>query len=367
MKKIMMISFVFWATGCGDDQAAGVDAAPDGDPGGDDHAQVFAVGPNMASSIGIPSLEVEVNVIAGVAGDDPYIRYIDGTVYIINSLGSDNITVVDPLGPTFIEQMSTGAGTFPQDVAVKGSTLYVAALSAPGVVVLDIDDPRAEPGLIDLSSFDENDGIPDCSSIHLVDDRLFVTCGLLQNFSPVGPGKVVVIDTNDDSIIDSFDLVHGNPFGSLQPTPAESALGGDLLIATVTFPDLTVGCLERIATGPVPGSGGCLVDNAALGGYASSYVQGSDDTVYIAVTEGFNPGPISTVRRYDAAGATLLPEPMTPPEQSNFDLARCPTGELIMADAAAGGVRVYTEAGDELTDQILNIGALPQSRGLACY
>jgi hypothetical protein len=367
MKRVLSLGVLLWAAGCGDDAGTAGDAGPDTGPGGDDHARVFAVGPYVASTIGIPSLEVRVNVIDGVAGGDAYVRHIDGTVYIINSFGSDNITLVDPLGPTFIEQISTGVGTLPQDVAVKGSTIYVAALSAPGVVVLDLDDPGAAPGIIDLSAFDENDGIPDCSSIYRVDDRLFVTCGLLQNFSPVGPGKVVVIDTTDNSVAGSFDLESANPFGLLQPTPADSALGGDLLIGAVTFPDLMVGCLERISTGPAPASNGCVVDNAELGGYASSYAHGSDDTLYIAVTEGFDPGPISTVRRYDAATATLLPEPMTPPEQSIFDLARCPTGELIMADAAAGGVRVYTEAGDELTGPVLNIGALPVSKGLSCY
>jgi hypothetical protein len=376
MKRILLLGALL--CGCGDGDGTAADAGHDGDPGADDHARVFAVASNfagagVASTIGVPSLEVKVNVIDGVAGDDPYVRYIDGTIYIINSFGSDNITVIDPfgpfgpLGPVFVEQMSTGVGTSPQDVAVKGSTIYVAALSAPGVVVLDLDDPRAPPGIIDLSAFDENDGIPDCSSIYRVDDRLFVTCGLLQNFSPVGPGKVVVIDTTDNTVAGSFDLESANPLGFLQPTPADSALGGDLLIGTATFPELRVGCLERIGTGPTPASKGCLIDNAELGGYASSYAHGSDDTLYIAVTQGFDPGPISAVRRYDAASATLLPEPMTPPEQSIFDLVRCPTGELVMADAAASGVRVYTEAGNELTDEVLNIGALPVSKGLSCY
>lgn len=370
MQKRLIVLLYLWATACGDN--IGVTPEPDAGPDNEDHARVFAVagnfaGAGVASTIGIPSLQVGANVIAGVASQDPYVRYIDGIIYIINSFGSDNIVRIDAADLAFIDQISTGAGTSPQDVAVKQDILYVAALNAPGIVVIDTGNPGNEPDMIDLSSFDESDGIPDCTSIYRVDDRLFVTCSLLQNFAPVGPGKVVVIDTTDNSVIDSFDLQNPNPFGFIQPTPAGSALGGDLLIATVTFPELTVGCLERIGTGATPASGGCAIDNATLGGFANSYAYAPDDTIYLAVTEGYNPGPISAVRVYDAATGELSAEPMTPAGQSIFDLVRCPTGELILADAAAGGIRVYSDSGMELTQQVLDIGLPPVSKGLGCF
>ena len=63
---------------------------------------------------------------AGAALGDPVLRYIDGKVYVINRFGSNNVTILD--GKTLcssIEQISTGANSNPQDVAVVGNKLYV--------------------------------------------------------------------------------------------------------------------------------------------------------------------------------------------------------------------------------------------------
>lgn len=363
------------AAGCGDSQTAADAAAPadaehQADAGRQSTAFVVAgdfTATGVASTIEVPSLRVTQNAVAGVAGHDPYVRYIDGRFYIINSYSLDNISIVDAAERSFVDQISTGAGTTPQDIAVKGSSLYVAALSAPGVLVVDAGDPQAEIETIDLSSLDDSDGIPDCNSVYLVGDLLYVTCSLLDNFVPTGPGKVAVIDTGDHTVIDTFDLVHANPVGFLQATSEDGPLGGDLLIATVDFSDLTTGCVERIATAPEPGSSGCLVENSALGGYASGMAYSPEGMLYLAVTEGYDPGPIAKMVRFDAQGDMLLPESLSPGEQSPFDLVRCPTGELVVADAAAGGVRVYDADGEELTSAALDIGLPPVSKGLSCF
>ncbi len=362
---------------CGDDHGGDVDA----DPGPDIDAGTatpdaslasstaflvagdFGSGTGIASTIDIPALTVNQNVVAGVASDDPALRYEGGKLYIINRFGRDNITILDAATLTFEGQVSTGAGSNPQDVAARGSNLYVAALAAPGVLKIDA---QGAIEIIDLSALDENDGIPDCSSIYRVGSTLVVTCGILDNFVPAGPGKVAFIDSNDDTIIDVLDLGTDNPFGFIQP--AGGMLDGELLVPTVTFgADLLTGCVERISVAPAPSVAGCLVENSDLGGYASGLAYGPDDTLYIAVTEGWDAnGVVSKVVTYDVAAGQVGQDTLTPPEQRIFDVAHCPTGEWLFADGA-GGIRVYDAEGSELTSDLLDIGLPPTGNAMVCY
>lgn len=364
-------------TACGDDggdtlpdAAPGMDAGPAVDAGPGSTGFVVAgdyMGTGIASTIAVPALDVTRGVVAGVASGDPVVRHQDGRVFIVNRFGADNVTVLDDSDYSLIAQISTGAGSNPQDVAAMGSTLYVAALNAPGILVLDLDRPG--DGVIEtiaLSDIDPADGIPDCNSVHLVGDTLYATCGLLESFAPVGPGKVVMIDTGDSTVSGSFDLQNPNPVGFLQAASAGSALGDDLLMPTVDFGDLTQGCIERIRTGDTPGSE-CLVQNSALGGYASDLAYAPDDTLYIAVTRGYDgPVPQASLTSYDVAGQTLRDAAISPAGQRIFDVALCPTGELLAADAEDGGIRVYAADGSELTTDALDVGQPPVPNGTVC-
>lgn len=366
------------SAGCGDDG--------DGDIGGDpvDAAPIDAVqsidgpvptatgfvvagdfvsGTGIASTIAIPSLEVTPNVIAGVASDDPVVRRFGDTLYIVNRYQHDNITLVDANTMTFIDQISTGNGSNPQDVAVVGDKLYVPALDTVGVVTID---GQGVMATIDLGNLDPFDGMPDCNSAYLVGDRLVVTCGLLQDFVAVGPGRVVVIDTNDDSVVDDFALATANPIGLLRPTPSGSRFDGSLLMATYDFNDLTVGCVERIAVDPNIESAGCVVQNTILGGYATGLAYGPDDVMYIAVTSGFDAqGAVAEVVAYQAVSGSVTGVVSEPGERT-FDVALCPTGHLLFADAN-GGIRVYDAEGNQLTDNVLDIGLPPSGNGMVCW
>ncbi len=354
---------------CGDNLGApGPDA---GVPGPGATAFVVAgdyMGTGIASTIALPARTVAQNVIAGVASGDPVVRHHDGRIYIINRFGADNVTVLDAESHALIEQISTGAGSNPQDVAVRGSTLYVAALNAPGILVLDV--TRPDDGVIqtiDLSALDPVDGLPDCSSVYLVEDTLYATCGLLQNFSPVGPGKVAIIDAAARTFTSSIDLETANPVGFLQPAPAGSALAGDLLVATVDYSALTTGCIEHIRTGDAP-SAGCLVQNQDLGGYANDIAAGAGDTLYIAILRGYGAGgPDAVLTSYDLGTSQLRQTSISLAGQRVFDVAWCPGDLLLGADAERGGIRVYAADGSELTDDVLDIGLPPVSNGTACY
>ena len=341
-----------------------------------DEATAFVVGTDfftggVASTIHIPLLEVTQNAIDGVASTDPVVRRLDDRVFIINRFGANNVTIIDAETNLLIDQISTGAGSNPQDVAVVDQLIFVAAMGTAGVLILDSQRPNdGVVGMVDLSLLDPDDGIPNCSSIVYVDNKLIVVCGILddtdQFFTPRGPGMVAVIDASDHTLLDSFALSNANPFGFLQKTEFSG-----LLIATLpNFADLTEGCLEQITLGGSPASGGCLVQNSDLGGYAASYIPTIDnDAVTIAVTVGFNTddfGPEGSIRVFDLVLGELEPQSLTPDYQRPFELALCPTGHLVVADAI-GGVRVYDAAGLELTTEVIDIGMPPVSKGLVCY
>lgn len=372
MKSLALALFlVVVAAACGDDEygsrnpdagGSAADAAVD-QPDAMPTATAFAVagdftGTGVASSIAVPSLEVTANAIAGVAADDTVVRYYGGRLYIINRLDHDNITIVDPAGPTLVSQISTGAGSNPQDVAVDGDTLYVAALGTAGVLVLDASNPTGGVvSTIDLSSLDVADGIPDCHSLYLVDGTLFVSCGLLDSFVAAGPGAVAVIDTSDDSHTGTLRLSTNNPFGRF------TLAGTELLIATVpSFGDLTQGCVEAISTGATPAATGCKIQHSATGGFVSAmaYHDGTG-TLYLAVTEAFGTdGALFSYR-----GDTLSSGSITPAAHIPGDVAVCPTGHVIYADG--GGYRVLDADGTELTTELLDIGLPPVTGGVVCY
>jgi hypothetical protein len=320
----------------------------------------------VLSTIDLPAMDVHANAVAGVASADPVVRVLGDEIFVVNRFGGDNVTILGKADRQLVQQIATGAGTNPQDVAVVGRKLYVAALGAAGVLVIDRDAPGTVR-TIDLSSLDP-DGIPDCVSVHAIGSRLVVVCGVLDHFVARGPGKVSIIDTARDRVVDTFELAAANPLGMLHPTPRDSAFGGDLLMPTVpSFTDYSVGCLARISTGVVPASHGCAVTNQALGGYAT-HAEAGTDTLWISVAtfdaEFNSSGKLIGV---DLDDSVLAAAPLSAADQNIQDVAVCPNGALVAADVGAAGVRIFASGG-EVTTSVLDIGLPPGSgNGMACF
>lgn len=305
----------------------------------------------------------------GSIGNDPVLRKTGDELFVINRAAGNNVTILDATTFALREQLATGAGTNPQDVAVVGDKLYVPAGGTAGVVVLTRG--ATATTTIDLSSLDP-DGKPDCVSAYSVGSDVYVVCGMLDGtFTARGPGKVVVIDAATDTIKTMLTLTHANPFGALEQVPA--AAGGGLVIPTVTFGSFATGCVERITTGATPAAAGCVVTNAELAGYAGriDFQQlGETTMMWMVVANGsFGADERSRLFGYDLGTTTLWPDAITPEAQVLVDVAACPDGGVIVADktSAANGLRVYA-GGIEQTDAPLAIGLAPGStRGLVCY
>jgi hypothetical protein len=326
----------------------------------------FAPGhPGVLSIYSTRSGTVLANVGPAMAvGDDPVLRHIGHELFIVNRNDGNNVTILDDTTLAFEEQLGTGASSNPQDVAVAGDKLYVPTYGSAGVTVLTRG--SIATAVIDLSADDE-DGRPNCESIYLVGQDLYVACQLLDDTQPFlpprGPGKVYVVDTATDRVRATLTLGHDNPFSLLEQVPAGASHGGELVVGTVLFDDGS-GCVERIVPGATPQAAGCLVDNADLGGYASRIAFEADPGAAI----GFFAVP-TTFPHADMPTGMLRPGALNAGTEIAGDVAVCPDGSIVVADPTrnVNGLRVF-QGSTEKTTAALPIGLPPTStHGLVCY
>jgi hypothetical protein len=376
----LLVSTCLLLAACGDnlDRAAQPDASSTGDaPPAPPRAVVVSgdfVTPGFTgvmSALDLQAMQVTERVAPnGAIGNDPVLRKINDELFVVNRAGGNNVTILDAHTFTVKEQLGTGAGSNPQDVATFGSKLFIPAFGTKGVVVATRGSTATST--IDLSALDP-DGEPNCISAFAVDGLVYVACELLdQNFAPRGPGQVVVIDGTDESVRTTFALQNENPFGMFERMPLATG-SKDLVIPSVTFGTFATGCVERIATGGSPGSRGCIVTNQALAGFVTRIemqIAAGTPMLWMVVGNGqFGAGARSSLMGFDLETNTLWMQPVTPPNQLLVDVAACPNGALVVADQTmtSNGLRVY-ENGLEKTTLPLAIGMKPNSsRGLVCY
>jgi len=325
--------------------------------------------PGVMSSLDLATTTVAQGVApTGAVGDDPIMRRFGSELFVVNRADGNNITILDAITFELVEQLATGAGSNPQDVAVVGNELYVPALGTSGVVVVERGTGATRQ--IDLSALDPADGVPDCASAFTVGDQVFVACGRLDNFVAGGNGVVAVLDTADADAVTTFELQNPNPFGVFERMPL--AAGGDLVIPTVpAFSDFSTGCVERINLEGTPTSS-CAITNLTIGGLATriNFETTADATVMWMVSASFGiNGAVGNVQGLDLDSDEHIPA-ITPATQVVVDFALCPGNEMVVADAtmASNGLRVYGPDRTETTTAPLAVGLKPaSSHGLSCY
>jgi hypothetical protein len=364
---------------CDDNDKLIPDANPPDAPPGPPRAVVvggnFQPGnPGALSALDLTSRMVQMKVGPDMAvGSDPILRHFDGELFIVNRNDGNNVTILDDQTLALKEQLGTGAGSNPQDVAVVDDRLYVATFGGKGLVMLTRGSIAVTS--IDLSA-DDPDGSPNCNSVYRVDGHIYVSCGLLDDaaqFAPRGPGKIYVVDAATSAVKPALTLTltTRNPFGLFEQVPPMAPLAGDLVIPTVLFnfgkPDDGVGCIERITPGATPVGRGCFVDNADIKGFASRIgfqVAFAVTFMWVTTPREF---PMSELRAFDMGSNSFWEGGVNPAAQLIGDLAMCPTGDAVVTDkAGGGGLRLYN--GSEVTNALIPIGFIPESsHGLACY
>ena len=383
MRTILLVLLA--VTACGDDHNITVDAAPMHDSRPVDAAPpvpravvvapsaMFGVPPGIMSALDVPTLAVDKNIAAGLVGSDPFLRTFGGELYIVNR-GDANITIVNATTLEFEEQIGTGVGTSPQDVAVVGQKLYVPASGTMGVVVLTRGSTTKTT--IDLTTaVGDLDNDPNCISAYTIGTNVFVACDDLNNNNPNqpprGPGRIAVIDTTTDTVTTTISMPVNNPQSLFQRSPMDSMFGGDLLIASEPdFNDLTQGCLTRVSVGASPVAS-CAIQNSATGGAETHYdiqVNGAAETLWLAVSVDFTHANLQT---FDLVAGTLGSAPISASTEETLDVAVCPDGSIVATDntMTTGGMRVYSSATKtEKTTTALDIGLPPGfGNGLVCF
>ncbi len=302
----------------------------------------------------------------GAVGDDPVLRESGNELFVVNRADGNNVTILDATTHALVEQLGTGAGSNPQDVAVLGNKLYVPALGTAGVVVLTRGSNTTTT--IDLGTpLGDPDGKPACVSAYVVGSQLFVACGLLdQNFTPRGPGKVAIIDTATDTFVSAVTLPFENPQSFFTRSPTGSMFGGDLLIPTVpSFTDYSTGCIARVSAT----TASCAITNHDLGGFASRIdVTGNALWIAVGTYDASFMNQTGTLLPFDLKQG-LLGTRHSSASELIVDLAACPDGSIVATDMAptSGGVRVYRFGGEQTTTA-LAIGLTPAfGDALVCY
>jgi len=380
MKRSLVL--VLFLSACGDnlgtpDAHTRGDAAP-----ADAHVpvpQAMAVagdfgspGTGIVSKLDITALNMRTNLVPSAALGDPVLRQYGDKLYIVNRFGSNNVTILKAKTLQLEEQISTGANSNPQDVAVVDNKLYVPAAGTAGVVVLTRGSTTIKT--IDLSALDTmgmNDGKPDCVSAYAVGTKVYVACGVLDNFNAAEVGKIAVIDSATDTMTAHVDMNYKNPYGFFVRAPEGSTYTGDLLIPSVpSFSNYATGCLERISTGETP-TVGCGLTNQQLAGFANKLSVAADGSLlYIAVGTYDNTfsNPTGTLKGFDLASGMLWAAPVSPTTQMIVDVAACPGGDVVAMDQTfnAAGLRVWHDTMERTTAPI-SIGLPPTVNALVCY
>jgi len=236
---------------------------------------------------GAETAQTNLLTIHGDAG----VRYQDGTIYIINRLGQDNILVLDAGDPaTPLRQFSVGNGSNPQDIAVVSpERAYVTRYEVPSMLIVN---PSTGDSLghVDLSAFADDDGVPEMGEMVLRGQRLYVALQRLDRsgfpWVPVDVSYLAVIDAATGEVIDvdpDADGVQGHQLAGVNPNSLISVGDRIAVSTTAAFGDMEGG-VELID--PVTGvTTGLVVTEEDLGGDLTHLSVASATKAYAIVSD----------------------------------------------------------------------------------
>jgi hypothetical protein len=146
-----------------------------------------------------PALQTPIPI-----GLDSVIHSAFGKLYVL-SAGDRTVRVVDPLAWTVEQSYALGAGDEPLDIkAVSPEIAYVSWRNSSQLLRLDLRSVMTQD-VVDLSVFDDGDGIPDLNNMAVHDGRLFIQLGR-QNFDGPPPYPrpfIAVMDITSEQLVDT--------------------------------------------------------------------------------------------------------------------------------------------------------------------
>jgi hypothetical protein len=313
------------------------------------------------------------NVNIAPVSTDPVAHY-DGSehmVFVINRYLADNIQVVDPdLGFQTIEQYSVGNGSNPHDIRLaSGDKAYVSRFEWKTLLIVN---PYTGDslGVVDLSIFADEDGIPEMDRMEIVDGKLFVTLNCIDHttWQPSGLGKVAVVDVATDTLIDCDPLVPGiQPIVLNLPNPCSE------LRYDHCWDELVVGCLGSWGTldGGIEAidpaglkSNGVIISEAEIGGDVTDGLLGPGRIGYAVVLEPVPPPDnLARLVAFDRVGReptdTLYQQTSgSSPSLGTIELNRQCEVYLCDRDVISPGVRIFDIIADTMITKV-DVGLPP--------
>ncbi len=287
---------------------------------------------------------------------------------VVGRFACDYLQFLDPQnGFATTAQWSTGNGTNPQDfVSCSPSKIYVSLYERDFLLIMN---PQTGQhlGQIDISAWNDSDGLPEASSMVRVGDRVFVALQRLDRaagYAASNTSYIIVIDCNTDTLVDVDPVSPGvqaialsarNPFDDLTYDPVRQKIS---VACAGNFGDLDGG-VEWIDPVTLQAEG-LFITEAVLGGDLNRNRMYVDCTGYAIINDSsFN----TKLVQYDHCNGTLLG---TCRSTTGFNLADIEIDAsgvlyLVERDLVTPGVRLYQlPACNEITTIPLSFGLAPQ-------
>lgn len=277
---------------------------------------------SAATDLAETTPNAQTNIVAPVPHTDAMLRSFFGLLYIINRFGRDSIQVVDP-GADFatVAEYSAGGGTNPQDLLVlSDSKAYLSLYQSEDVagkqeVMVIHPQTGAVQKVIDLTGLTDDDGerLARPTLMTQVGAEIWVLIqDLDSSFQAVTNGKIAVINTASDSLVDvdpeqagiqAIELVGYNPFDIQYNEAADLvyvSMVGTFNENFLTDLDNGLGGIETIDPESSI-SNGIVIADEALGGYPGRISMASE-------TLGFTTSDSKRVVSFDPSALTVIDE-----------------------------------------------------------
>ena len=305
-------------------------------------------------------------------GSDAVIRSFGGRIYVINRFGTDTIQVLEPPSFSVAADFSVGAGSNPQDIVVLSEEkAYVSRLDSQNDAantddVLIVNPMTGEElGSIDLKPYtaDDGDRLARAAQMVLVDGRLYVCMQDLPGdmWQPADTnGKVAVIDTEKDEVVDVVELAGMNPSDITYSAPLDEffvASTGKRVNFVVDTSDATGGIEAFHRAGDGYESDGIVIDDAEFGGDVAEVRLASDALGFTIVNSG-------TVASFNPTERTVVSKEIyTSPFRWLPDVTLDGNGMLWIAeqDFAAPGIVIIDPADGSVVAGPIEVGPPPVS------
>ncbi len=149
---------------------------------------------------------------------DAVARTFNDLIFVINRMGADNITVLDPKKDfAIIKQFSVGAGTNPQDLVVFKDKIFVTKQLSNTIDIYNLSD-YSKAGGIDISRYADSDGDAEPQDLLIYKDKLYLTVLRLDKnnyYSPTDKSYLLVINPSTLQIEKEVVLGSTNPFAGI--------------------------------------------------------------------------------------------------------------------------------------------------------